>query len=427
MYQVLRQVILFLDVLSFATRAVLENDAASATTGHIVQALNRSMPTSRNTYAAAAEDTLDGVGSGCNEAVCLRPHCACASDKPPAGLRPDQMPQFVTMTFDDAVTETNMAFYRELLEGHRRKNKKNGCGIAATFFVSHEYTDYTLVNELHSLDNEIAVHSISRRANWSYWQIINSTQWEREVLDQKRMMQEFANVPAAEVTGFMGPFLYTGGDEGFRMLQRNFRYDCTLVHPRKRRTSENPTFPYTMDYGFRHRCHVSPCPKDTYKGLWVVPVNEFFREFSGQQRPCAKPDACVPQPTTANDTFEYFRSNFQDFYTTNRAPFPLFLHEGYLQHPERKQGYLQFIDWLLQKDNVYLVTVSEVLRFMQDPKPLGTYTQHSCPRRNPIKRNTCLLRTKCGYEKTSLGSERYMATCSRCPKSYPWVGNPMGD
>ncbi|XP_037582260.1 chitin deacetylase 8 isoform X3 [Dermacentor silvarum] len=400
---------------------------AVSTQGSTARAPLTTASASTTSAVSNATAALD-LDAGCNDAVCLRPHCTCASDKPPAGLRPDQMPQFVTLTFDDAVTVANMAFYRELLEGSARKNKASGCGIAATFFVSHEYTDYAAVNALHSWGNEIAVHSISHRTDWNYWHTINSTQWERELLDQKIMMQTFANVPASHVTGVRGPFLYTGGDQLFRMQAQHFRYDCTLVHQRVRRGSENPVYPYTMDFGFRHSCMVYPCPERTYPGLWVMPMNVLFREYKGEEVPCAMADACLPQPITANDTFEYLRSNFEDFYTTNRAPFPLFLHEAYLREPRRKQGYLQFIDWLLQKDDVYLVTISEVLRFMQDPKPLGAYVQHACPDRSPVARNTsCPQARTCAYKNTSLGGDRYMMSCSRCPKNYPWVGNPLGN
>ncbi|KAH7986778.1 hypothetical protein HPB49_025774 [Dermacentor silvarum] len=392
MHLAIRKELLVKCALLLAACEWLGSDAASSTTVVLPEV---SLPTT--TYQKSALD----LDAGCNDAVCLRPHCTCASDKPPAGLRPNQMPQFVTLTFDDAVTVANMAFYRELLEGSARKNKANGCGVAATFFVSHEYTDYAAVNALHSWGNEIAVHSISHRTDWNYWHTINSTQWERELLDQKIMMQTFANVPA---------------------------YDCTLVHQRVRRGSENPVYPYTMDFGFRHSCMVYPCPERTYPGLWVMPMNVLFREYKGEEVPCAMADACLPQPITANDTFEYLRSNFEDFYTTNRAPFPLFLHEAYLREPRRKQGYLQFIDWLLQKDDVYLVTISEVLRFMQDPKPLGAYVQHACPDRSPVARNTsCPQARTCAYKNTSLGGDRYMMSCSRCPKNYPWVGNPLGN
>ncbi|XP_054924842.1 uncharacterized protein [Dermacentor andersoni] len=414
---------------SASTTSAVSN-ATAATAGAVsTQGSTATVPlttpsTSTASAISNATAALD-LDAGCNEAVCSRPHCACASDKPPAGMRPDQVPQFVTLTFDDAVTVTNMAFYRELLEGFARKNKANGCGIAATFFVSHEYTDYAAVNALHSWGNEIAVHSISHRTDWDYWNTINSTQWEREMLDQKVMMETFANVPASDVTGVRGPFLYTGGDQLFRMQALHFRYDCTLVHQRVRRGAENPVYPYTMDFGFRRSCMVYPCPERTYPGLWVVPMNVLFREREGQDLPCAMADMCVPQPITVNETFEYLRSNFEDFYTTNRAPFPLFLHEAYLQQPSRKQGYLQFIDWLLQKDDVFLVTISEVLRFMQDPKPLGAYVQHTCP--GGVVQSTCPKPNTCAYKNTSLGGDRYMTTCSQCPKNYPWVGNPMGN
>nr|XP_054924788.1 mucin-5AC-like isoform X1 [Dermacentor andersoni] len=293
---------------SASTTSAVSNATAGAvsTQGSTATVPLTTPSTSTASAISNATAALD-LDAGCNEAVCSRPHCACASDKPPAGMRPDQVPQFVTLTFDDAVTVTNMAFYRELLEGFARKNKANGCGIAATFFVSHEYTDYAAVNALHSWGNEIAVHSISHRTDWDYWNTINSTQWEREMLDQKVMMETFANVPASDVTGVRGPFLYTGGDQLFRMQAQHFRYDCTLVHQRVRRGAENPVYPYTMDFGFRRSCMVYPCPERTYPGLWVVPMNVLFREREGQDLPCAMADMCVPQPVTANDTFEYLR------------------------------------------------------------------------------------------------------------------------
>ncbi|KAK8761278.1 hypothetical protein V5799_027457 [Amblyomma americanum] len=374
-------------------------------------------PTSQaSTTAAPAR----GLYAGCDDNVCKRPDCVCARDLPPAGLRNDQMPQFVMLSFDGAVNVVNMKFYRELLEGARRKNKANGCGIAATFFVSHEYLDYVAVNELYSWGNEIALHSISHQTNWDYWHTINSTQWEREVVDQKVMLQTFANISGFDITGVRGPFLVSGGDQGFRKLSQHFRYDSTLVHPR--RSDEKPFFPYTMDFGFQLSCNVDPCPNGTYPGLWLLPVNVLFR----QQMPCAVADACMPQPTSAKETFEFLRSNFEYFYTTNRAPFPVFLQEGYLRDPGRKQGYLQFIDWLLQKDDVYLVTASEVLDFMQDPEPLGVYNQLVCPGGGAVV-NTCPKPTTCSYKRTQLGSDRYMRICSRCPRKYPWVGNPLGN
>ncbi|KAK8767411.1 hypothetical protein V5799_005811 [Amblyomma americanum] len=322
-------------------------------------AVTSSRTTSASTISGTTFTTpaLD-LDAGCDDNVCRPPHCACAGDLPPAGLLKDKAPQFVMLMFDGVVNVVNMKFYRELLEGARRKNRANGCGIAATFFVSHEYLDYAAVNELHSWGNEIALHSI--------------------------------------------------------------RYDCSLVHHRS--SDQQPTFPYTMDFGLQRGCNVDPCPRDTYPGFWLLPVNVLFRSNLS----CATVDACMPQPTSAKDTFEFLRSNFEEFYASNRAPFPVLLREAYLQHPGREQGYLQFVDWLLQKDDVYLVTASEVLRFMQNPEPLDVYDQLVCPGRRPAV-NTCPKPTTCPYKHTQFGSERYMRICSPCPKNYPWVGNPLGN
>ncbi|XP_077546062.1 uncharacterized protein LOC144158796 isoform X1 [Haemaphysalis longicornis] len=380
--------------------------------------------TDNSTEVPVIPGPCSGTGE-CSAGVCKRPRCLCASDAPPAGVRVEDMPQFVLLTFDGAVNAGNMAFYRELLNISSRKNKQNGCGIAATFFTSAEYLDYEAVNQLHSWGNEIALKSISHRTDSSYWQTINSTQWEREVLDQREMLTAFASVPFSDVTGFRGPFLNTGGDQGFQMLHKHFRYDSTLVHQRAR--GERPFYPYTMDFGFRRSCNVWPCPEGSYPGLWVLPINVLFPKHTDGDLPCAMADACLPLPVTAEDTFEYFRSNFEEFYTTNRAPFPVFLHEAYLKHPERKAGYLRFVDWLLQKDDVYFVTATEVLRFMEDPEPLSAYAKRPCTGGNVRGPSTCPRPTTCSYKNTPPGGERYMRTCSRCPKNYPWVNNPLGN
>ncbi|KAH9364326.1 hypothetical protein HPB48_001287 [Haemaphysalis longicornis] len=337
------------------------------------------------------------------------------------------MPQFVTLTFDGAVNVNNMPFYRELLKDSGRKNKQNQCAIKATFFLTGEYLDYEAVNELHRWDNEIAVKSISQRTDPNYWLSINSTQWAQEVVGQRTMLKAFANVPTSDVNGFRGPFLRTGGDEGFKMLHKNSLYDSTLVHPRVR--GEPPVYPYTMDYGFRRPCNVQRNVCHFFCTVQTVLSNIRHTE------PCRpggwyRVTTCTKQNELLGMHFspvDKLLSNFDEFYTTNRAPFPLFIHQGYLKHPERKAGYLQFLDWLLQKDDVYLVTASEVLRFMKNPEPLSAYAKRACTNRSNSGPSNCLKPNGCTYKNTPTGYERFMKTCSKCPKNYPWVNNPLGN
>jgi hypothetical protein len=55
----------------------------------------------------------------------------------------DQVPQIVLLTFDDSVNDLNKQLYADLFE--RNRVNPNGCPISATFYVSHEWTDYSQV------------------------------------------------------------------------------------------------------------------------------------------------------------------------------------------------------------------------------------------------------------------------------------------
>ena len=62
-------------------------------------------------------------------------------------------------TFDDSVNDLNRDLYKEIFKDYRLN--PNGCPISATFYVSHEWTDYSQVQNLYASGHEIASHSIS--------------------------------------------------------------------------------------------------------------------------------------------------------------------------------------------------------------------------------------------------------------------------
>lgn len=75
------------------------------------------------------------------------------------GLKVKDVPQLVLLTFDDSVNDLNKDLYKDLFENGRLN--PNGCPIAATFYVSHEWTDYGQVQSLYADGHEIASHTIS--------------------------------------------------------------------------------------------------------------------------------------------------------------------------------------------------------------------------------------------------------------------------
>lgn len=85
---------------------------------------------------------LTEFATPCEQAKCILPNCRCSSTNIPGGLHRNNTPQFVLFTFDDAVNVLNVEYYKKAFEGRTNPNK---CPAAATFFVSHDYSNYQLV------------------------------------------------------------------------------------------------------------------------------------------------------------------------------------------------------------------------------------------------------------------------------------------
>lgn len=87
-------------------------------------------------------------------AFALNSHFLLAGD-----LAVEDVPQLIILTFDDSVNDLNKQLYADLF-GKGRVNP-NGCPISSTFYVSHEWTDYSQVQNLYSEGHEIASHTVS--------------------------------------------------------------------------------------------------------------------------------------------------------------------------------------------------------------------------------------------------------------------------
>ncbi|CAN8016779.1 unnamed protein product [Ixodes persulcatus] len=376
-----------------------------------------------------ANTVIVSGGDMCSPETCkARDNCLCASTRPPNNLTVAEMPQFVTLSFDGAVNWGNMPFYRDLLAPTKRKNKRSGCNIGVTFFVSYEYVDYPSVHELHHNGHEIALRSISDSPFLDYWKNLSSEGWKDEIFSQRALIAKSADVPASDIVGMRAPLLVTGGDNSYRMInETELEYDSSLPHLRTR-GRQDPVFPYTLDYGPQTFCVIPPCPELRYKGLWTIPMNVLFgkRKVDGQLRefPCSTLEGCVPLPKTEGDTFDYLQSNFMDFYGHNKAPFPVFLRQGWLENPERNAGFRKFLDWLLTKDDVFVVTIREVIKFMRNPRPLSKYQEDRCHK--AIAPSTkCTRPVQCVYKRVKIVDvirDRWIRVCASCPGAYPWVG-----
>lgn len=354
-------------------------------------------------------------------AQCQLPNCRCSSQAVPNQIPPSQVPQIVYLTFDDAITVTNYPFYEEVFAG--RKNP-NGANIAATFFVTHEYNDYSLVHSLWAAGHEIALHSITHQTNTQYWSALNESMWMLEMVDQVKTMSYFANIPAADIKGVRVPFLQMSGNPTYKALSEGgFTWECSRPTWNQRTPG---LWPYTNDFLSTQDCQIAPCPNGQYPGFWTVPMIDMISE-SGF--PCAMLDECNKVPTTEAELLTLLRKNFNDQYTGNRAPFGIFTHAAYLigdspEAEQRRKGYATFLDELAAMDDVYIVSVSQAVEWMRNPTNL-TEIQNFSPWDETVHTNECSFPRTC--ELSFQGSVRYMRVCQPCPSVFPWLGNPLGD
>ena len=137
------------------------------------------------------------------------------------------IPQMVTLTFNGAVNIDNILLYDKLFNEERLN--PNGCTARGTFFVSHKYTNYSAVQELHRcrmvfLDchnratriflfrkgHEIGVFSITNSEDHEYWSKGSYDDWLGEMAGARLIIERFANISGdglGSVVGVRAPYL----------------------------------------------------------------------------------------------------------------------------------------------------------------------------------------------------------------------------
>jgi len=116
-------------------------------------------------------------------------------------MAPEETPQIVLLTFDDSVNDLNKGLYADLFE--KGRVNPNGCPISATFYVSHEWTDYSQVQNLYAGGHEIASHSVSH----SFGEQFSQKKWTKEIVGQREILSAYGGVRQEDIRGMRAPFL----------------------------------------------------------------------------------------------------------------------------------------------------------------------------------------------------------------------------
>lgn len=300
----------------------------------------------------------------CRQQVnCFMPKCYCSNKVFPQ-MRVKDIPQMVYFAFDDAVTPVVAKHYKRIFTPTRQN--PNGCPIKMSLYISHNYTDYGFVRKYYKEGHEIAVHSVN------HVRVDNEAVLYKEAKMQKEALAQLAGVQEKDIVGWRSPYLLSAGDDQPRILkQLGFKYDISLTYTRTSLKDDKMIWPFTLDYGWPHRCQIPECPKKSHPGFWEIPVISLMDK--DDRFPCAYVDGCHSPPQTEQDAFDYLWNNFNSYYQGTRAPLGFHMHAAWFQYPlyDRVKVVNAFLDKILKLKDVYVITAKQMLEWMESPTPIS--------------------------------------------------------
>ena len=220
------------------------------------------------------------------------------------------------MTFDGAINLNNFKHYDDLLK-MTKNNNSNECPIRGTFFVTHNYNNYQMVEYFYSKGHEIAVSSVTGKT----LRFRNESVWRDEIRTMRSLLQTLGNVPGEDILGARAPQLNPGEDDQFSvLLEEGFIWDSSV----STKVTDLPIWPYTLDYRIPHECKIKSCPKKAYPGFWEIPANiHFIEDQSGGQ--CSYMDQCIFAHLDDEDVFRWLKEDFNRFYEVGQYLFIMIL------------------------------------------------------------------------------------------------------
>ncbi|KAL8279618.1 hypothetical protein RQP46_007931 [Phenoliferia psychrophenolica] len=376
--------------------------------------------------------------------VQLRPD-KCASVNPPGGLDPQNIPQFITFTADDAIESYTTEAVNHFLA--QRKNP-NGCAPKMTYFTS---TNYSMVTDWYVAGNEIADHTMTHVClSHMLFLVITGQNADKldphptnrpnssEILGNLKALNAFSGIPVSSIKGFRAPLLSYNADTLTQLHAADFVYDSSATSATPANDSNTDAYwPYTLDYGFANDClQVTDVCQGQLKlpGLWEIPMYATFDEKGAAGIHLM--DVWLDS-TNPDDALAWMKETFLTHYNGNRQPFGLYTHPihvavGYpgVTDPISTRNMInQFLDWTQTFQDVWFVSNEQLLEWVKAPvtnDAIGNVTALQCKAPvvndkicNGIPANEQGLLLNCPF------IDFPFTTCYGCPVSPPTPQNPV--
>jgi hypothetical protein len=315
-----------------------------------------------------------------------------ASTNPPGGLAVTNVPQLVSIGFDDNAHEDGMAWILDFMKAKANPaGKGNPCtfdGTAArvSFFNNSHVEKHTdaiaalharAFREGHEAGNHTDSHADTLQQN------PNKDVWTKEIVTCNDYLVGLG-VPRERIVGFRTPFLQHSEATFQAVVEQKFRYDCSIEHFYGQ---TGFVWPYTLDDGKTMANTYLGFPQGKYPGLWELPVNELqtsnmgFGSVTGLDY-----NMWISKRMSRQQVVETLKTNLEirmkgGNAPANRSPMLVGAHtdlyandnpDAMAGNPasiaDRRAAIEEFITWALAyHPDVRIVPHAEVLRWMQSP------------------------------------------------------------
>lgn len=204
---------------------------------------------------------------------------------------------------------------------------------------------------------------------------------QAEIAGGKNFVVDKCGVPAADVTGYRSTYLVTNPEVRQVISENGFQYDSSIEFTQNDGLPGARSWPFTMDYGVpKDGCDkkYQVCnPSEKYPGLWQVPIWDLV--YDGQVF-TMDPGVASPGNGKARNSYDVLKSAFDDAYSGNRAPVPIYVHAAWFTPTTIKETQ-QFISYALTKPDTYFVTMQQLIDWMKAPVPkdeMPAWLQQRC-------------------------------------------------
>ncbi len=296
---------------------------------------------------------LVGLGSGYTQGGTVD-----VSTDPPGGLEPEEVPQMILITFDDAVHQPVV----DLLALINEHENPDGSSAPFTFFVSTDFSDYYLIHRLHRAGHEIAVHTMTHSTGTS----TGFDTWIREIEGCREALSRYADIPREEIRGFRAPFLAHNGAMYEALDALGFSWSSSVLEQPGLHSPDPAHFiwPYTLHDGLKQFEWQGTGSEKSLPGLMEVPMWVLAEGTSYYDM----------DPGASGETlFQLLKQNFQTRYNGNRTPLGIWLHAATWLNEGTAQGLNNFLAWALEQPDTWVVTGSMLERWVCDTGPRGCF------------------------------------------------------